>query len=272
MRAASSVQDLLADPIGAYLAGHSFVAWFQARLAGAFASRRLHPDDEPIIRELLVSPVLPPGYDLLLDSSELDVFDERAYELLDVFFASGGVQLTARLRRFALVRPGGLTGAGLAGMLYDKVKPIVDAGVFTTRGEAMAWLGYAADAPEVAEIEALLGVVYAAPPIVRRLRELLRQDAGMTLGKAARALGTSERSLQRELARSRTSFRQELTHAQVRTAESLLTGTDDKIETIANRLGFAAAPAFITMFARAVGETPDQFRQRHRARGRGAKS
>jgi AraC-like DNA-binding protein len=263
VRAAGSVRDLLEDPIGSYLAGESFVVWFQPRLAGAFGFGRVKSADLPALRELLLSPVLDRGYDMLCDLGAVEVFDDSAFELLDTALQQGA-DLLARIRRLTLVRPDGLVGAGLAGLFYDRVKPITEAGLFADRVEALTWLGYAAYARERIEIDDLIAGVHTVPLIVRRVRELLMRDiAGATLEGVSHALGRSGRSLQRQLLEARTSFRDELTRARVRIAESLLVASDDKIEALATQLGFASVSAFTTLFGRVVGETPDEFR-RHR--------
>ena len=264
MHPAASVDAILADPIDHYYAGRSFVVWFQRRLAGAFGFDRLHPDDEPVLARLLVTPVLTAGYDLLCDFGAVEQLDERAFTLLAAFL-DHHPELLKALGKFAFVRPPGLAGAGLTGLFYEKVDPIASAGLFGDRSEALDWLGYAPGAPERDEIEKLVATVQQLSPTLRRLRAHLFQDVDVaTLDQAAAALGTSSRSLQRELAGAKTSFRAELARVRMRIAESLLTSTDEKIETIAHRTGFASVSAFTTAFTRNAGETPHEFRRRRR--------
>jgi len=264
VRPAGSVDEILSDPIDRYLAGRSFVVWFQPRLAGAFGFGRLDPADEPQLSQLLVTPVLPAGYDLLCDFGAVEQLDERAFALLGGFL-DGHPELVKALGKFAFVRPPGLAGAGLTGLFYEKVDPIACANLFADRSEALDWLGYAPSAPQRHDIDELVATVDALSPTLRRLRVHLFRDVGIaTLDQAASALGTSSRSLQRELAAAGTSFRAELARTRVRIAESLLTNTDDKIESIAHRTGFASVSAFTVAFTRAVGETPHEFRRRRR--------
>jgi AraC-like DNA-binding protein len=265
VRAATSVDDVLADPVGAYFAGASFLVWFQPDLAGAFAFGRLAPSDYPLVQRLLVTPSLPRGYDLLCDTSAIEVFDERAFELLATILQLKGAELLGGIRRLALIRPAGLVGATIAGLFYERVLPHVDAALFADRAEALDWLGYAPNARTRTEIDDVIHAFYAVPQVLRDLRALLVQHvADATLASAAQALGRSERSLQRELARANTSFRAELTRARIRVAESLLASSDDKVETIAHQLGFASLPAFTTLFGEVVGESPGEFRKRRR--------
>lgn len=70
---------------------------------------------------------------------------------------------------------------------------------------------------------------------------------------------------QRHLADTKTSFRDELAAVRIQVAKQRLVETDDKIEVIANDLGFRSVPAFTTMFGRLIGESPQAFRDRRRA-------
>jgi len=267
VRGATSVQDILANPVGAYLAGDSFLVWFHARLAGGFAFGRLAHVDHPLLGQLLGRDAIPPGYDMLVDTSTVEVFDDRSFGFLTGFLEMHGREVLARIRRFALVKPAGLAGAGVTGLFYEQIRALSDAKLFDDRREGLDWLGYAPDAAERTDIDEIINVTFGVSPLVRSLREWLgREIAHATLAGAARALATSERSLQRELARAKTSFRAELVQARVRVAENLLTTTDDKVETIARHLGFASVPAFTTLFHKVYGETPVELR-RKRARG-----
>jgi AraC-like DNA-binding protein len=267
VRVATSVKDVLGDPVGAYFAGQSFMVWFQPNLAGSFAFGRLVAADFPLVHELITTPVLPAGYDMLCDCSAVEVFDERAFTLIAGVLEQRASELLRDVRRFAVVRPAGLAGASVSGVFYDKLQPHVEAALFAHRAEALGWLGYPANAPERAEIDAVIGTFHDVPPFLRDLRALLVTDiAEATLASAAKLLGKSDRSLQRELARANTSFRAEQTRARVRVAEGLLASGDDKIEAIARQLGFASVPAFTALFGRIAGESPVEFRRR---RGRG---
>jgi AraC-like DNA-binding protein len=267
VRGATSVQDILANPVGSYLAGESTLVWFHAKLAGGFTFRQLAHADHALLDQILGRRAIPPPYDMLIDSSTVEVFDDRSFAFLAGFLEAHGQKALTEIDRFALVKPAGLAGAGLAGLFYEKIRAFVNAQMFADRSDALDWLGYAADAPERVEIDELIEVTFGVSPLVRSLRDWLgREIAHATLASAARALATSERSLQRELARAKTSFRTELVQARVRAAENLLITTDDKVETIARQLGFRSVPAFTTLFHRVYGETPIELR-RKRARG-----
>jgi AraC-like DNA-binding protein len=253
--------------VGSYLVGESVLVWFHRRLAGGFAYQRLAHADHALLFQLLGREVIPSPYDMLVDTSTVEVFDAKSFAFLATFLDTQGRVSLERIRRFALIKPAGLAGAGVAGLFYEKIRKHVDAEMFADRATAADWLGYPVDAPERIDMEQVIDSTFGCSPIVRALRDWLeREVADATLSRAARALATSERTLQRELLRARTTFRAELVQARVRVAETLLTTTDDKVETIARQLGFASVPAFTTSFTKVTGETPVELRRR-RARG-----
>ena len=104
--------------------------------------------------------------------------------------------------------------------------------------------------------------------VVQALRRHLMVELAQTsLAHAARALAMSTRSLQRQLAAAGTSLRLELERARFERARAQLVASDVKLEALALELGFASPSHFASRFRRAVGETPSQYRARHRAVG-----
>lgn len=254
----------MADPVGSYLAGESMVVWFHEGLAGGFTFKRLAHGDHGLLVTLLGAHVLQPPYDMIVDVSTVDVFDTKSFALLATFLDSDlGKHALYSLGQLALVKPAGLAGASVAGLFYEKIRKHADAELFDNRATAFDWLGYDSDAPERDQAEHVLETVFGVSPSVRALRDWLERDlVDATLARAAQALAMSERTLQRELSRAKTSFRAELSRVRVRVAETLLTSTDDKVETIARQLGYASVPAFTTSFSKLYGETPIELRRR----------
>jgi AraC-like DNA-binding protein len=105
------------------------------------------------------------------------------------------------------------------------------------------------------------------PPLLGELRSLLRaHDGKLTVEEAARLLGRSTRSLQRELeAVSATSFRDEQARARMAAVAELLAASDDKIAAIAARVGLSAA-GLNRLIRDRIGTTVDAWRRRLRSR------
>ena len=268
MREAESIADFLADPVGRFVAGRSFVTWMQTTRRGGTTHFGVHDAyDEARLTELYVMPEHPAlviPYDVLFDSSALDAFDRSNFALLAGFLEQQVGTLATSARRFAMVKPSGMIGAMFAGVFHEWIEPRLPvASLFADRAEALEWLGLPAGNEERRALDRMFEAVLATP-LLRSLRKLIDADLrDATLATAATTLGTSERSLQRHLAEHGTSFRDELIGARIRAAGALLLHGNEKVEAIAHQLGFQSVSAFISVFGRMVGEPPDAFRKRH---------
>jgi AraC-like DNA-binding protein len=262
LRASGSVREFLADPIGAYITGRSFAVWAQtpARV-GSILLGPIERSDHAALTELFAlarSPALADSYDALHDLGAAETLDRASFELVEQFLSTPAL----RPRRFAVVRPQGLAGAAFAGLFHDRVRPHTDGALFATRDEALVWLGVPADDPARVQLDTMIDSIAQIPPELRRLRSVLAADLReATLERAAAALSTSTRTLQRYLASQDTTFRDELTRVRVAAAESLLVTDDLPIKEIAIALGFESIAAFTSMFTRAVGESPLEYRR-----------
>jgi AraC-like DNA-binding protein len=96
--------------------------------------------------------------------------------------------------------------------------------------------------------------------------QLCAQLEGSQAGAAplARALGMSERTLRRRLQDHATSYQQLLDDVRSEQARTWIEQSDDTLEAIAGRLGFADTSSFFHAFKRWTGTTPAQFRRRQR--------
>jgi len=185
----------------------------------------------------------------------------RSYGLLAQYMARWS-DIAPRIERLAIVRPPGMANAISAGVFHETIRPDTHAQLFDRRGDALAWLESSDDT--IAAIEGALATA-AEPAMLRELRHHLAADLrNASLESTARALATSERSLQRALAGLRTSFRDELDRVRIATAERLLLDGDLKIEAIAHEIGCKSPSAFYDLFRRRVGDSPQSFRDRHR--------
>lgn len=267
LRAARDVAAFLADPVGAYVTGASFVVWVESpERLGMFHVGAFDRADEPALAQLfaiVVHPALAPRYDVLHDIADVSTFEQPAFEFFVGFLRQWVGELVPRIRKVAVVKPSGVAGAAFTGLFHEWVVPNFDAQLCATRAEAYAFLATPDDARDTIEE---MGAATAGEPALRRLRAVLEADLrDASLMSVADAMSTSTRTLQRMLTANQTTFRQELMAARLRVAQSLLLARDDKIEAIAEELGFASSGAFSTMFRTAFGETPSEFRDRYRA-------
>ena len=94
--------------------------------------------------------------------------------------------------------------------------------------------------------------------VALRVREQLASIDGAphTIGKVARHLAMSERTLRRRLAEEDTTFRDLTDEVHRMLAEELLATGALSVEDIAQRLGYAEATSFIAAFKRWTGTTP----------------
>jgi AraC-like DNA-binding protein len=268
MQPAASPEEMLAAPLGKYYAGSSFVVWVQSpTLAGSVYFGRPSEEDFPALMALgplPLSPALTPPFDAVIDCTRLDGLSVAAFEALVRHLAEvGGV--TQRVHRAAVVRPGNMTGATLGGLFYEWVATRFAAALFTDPVEAYRWLGRPDGDGERLAVEAALTEALGVPSFLRGLREWLGVHLDEpSVTTAARALGLSPRSLQRHLQGAGTHFRGEVDRARVRAAEALLIDGGDKLEIIARQVGCGSLSHFSTLFRRATGETPSDFRSRRR--------
>jgi len=130
---------------------------------------------------------------------------------------------------------------------------------FDDEDAAFAWAGASAAQRDVAALRASL---LEPPDIVRRVRLALdAHDAPLSLKALARAVGSSERTLQRHLASAGSSVRAERTRHLLARAERLLAGTDLDLSAIAAMLGLSSAGRLIALFRAERNMTPDAWRR-----------
>jgi AraC-like DNA-binding protein len=98
--------------------------------------------------------------------------------------------------------------------------------------------------------------------IVRATREALLDDPARRADQVARRLGLSLRALQRELASAGSSFVSLRVEARLERAVELLESSDEKLATIAERLGFRSRAHFGVWFRGRTGRAPSELRPR----------
>jgi AraC-like DNA-binding protein len=261
--------DFVASPLGRYLIGESWlfyyidphlsglVFWGRIRAADAEAAARISPDVHGVAQKPHVA---------LIDTRRVEHVEPTVYAVTSAYVTRNRDRLRAISDRLAIVHSPGIIGTIATGF-FQLVPPPYPVRVFGDRPAALDWLEQSASEPMFREIDRIIDDALHSSPIQRDLRAILTRDLrGADLENAARALGTSERSLQRRLAEQDTSFQRELALARVSAAKKLLLETDVSLTEIAFDVGCASLPTFSALFRRVVGESPSQWRTRERER------
>lgn len=198
-----------------------------------------------------------PPRDTLVDVTHLRASDRDAFQVVRDTLESRREERAHVVRRQAIVALGEYGAVFLRGYLA-MFPPPYELCDFETRADALTWLGHPCCAVEVDEIEAV------RDDLVFQLRNWLSvtELAEATLELAARALGTTARTIQRKLAAEATGFAAELTRAQIARAKRLMHETDRKLSDIALDVGCATPSVFSDLFRRVTGESPSQWRRR----------
>jgi AraC-like DNA-binding protein len=276
MQPAASIEEFLAAPVGKWIAGKSYVIWvYSPSLAGSVYLGRPDEDDFPALLQMAplpLHPALAPPFDAVIDCTRIEGLSTQSFEVLVQYLGTIG-DVVGRIRRVAVVRPstssGNMASATLGGLFHELVATRFPAALFTDAAEAFRWLKRPRGDVERALIDATLAQALGVPPLLRGLRDwlgaqLVEGAEPPSVAGAARSLGVSPRSLQRHLHDAGTRFRVEVDRARVRAAEGLLIEGDAKLEAIARQVGCASLSHFSTLFRRATGEAPSDFRQRRR--------
>jgi AraC-like DNA-binding protein len=268
-------RDELAEaPVGRYVAGETFAHYCASpRLWGVLLWGRPSERDAFELGRSLVLELAPPAvpHVSIVDCSRLAAGDPAAFKAADRYMRANRAMLERWVERLALIRPAGMGGALVAGAFEVLPRPYA-VGVVEDAAAAVAWLAGEGHADlGVGDVPAMLADIYAeassTPHVVGALRAFLDMHlVDIELPAAAKALGTSERTLQRKLAEASTSFTDELADARIRAARRMLLDTEMSLTSIALEVGCASLQHFGALFRRKTGESPSAFRARSRLR------
>lgn len=267
MKAAREIDRFLSDPVGRHCVGATYLVWASSpTLCGLTAWGRSGMQEVQEMARLFDlgrHPAFLRGHDVLIDAAQVAAIDWGAFTTLTEHVKSRLREWGERIRRMAVIVPPGPVGFILGG-LAPLLDPRFSIKFFSAPGEALAWLGRDDARAMVEELESLVDEARCTSPLLRALHAyLVASLRGAGVQAAARALKMAPRSLQRELRKSGTSFNAELQRARVHAASGLLAHSDEKIEAIARRVGCSSSSHLSTLFRKAMGETPAQFRTRH---------
>jgi len=262
---AATASQLRRRPVGRYLARAASVHFcVDQALWGLLLWGRPTAADALELGRSLVYELHPrtPPHRSIVDASRLEGGDEGAFSLLQRYLTDNAEALGRAVTRLALIRPGGMRGAMVAGA-YQVLPSPYPVRVFDDLRAGLSWLD-AGDAHDV--IADMTRAVLGAPLVLTKLRAFLDAHLDATLASAARALRTSDRSLQRKLADAGVTFQSEQADARVHAAQRRLADSDAPVTTIALDVGCASPQHFSALFRRRTGQSPSAWRARERQR------
>lgn len=268
LAATDTVEDFVSAPLGRCVLGPTYLVWCAAPdLHGAIIWSAL---DESSLRELVAigryesHPALAPRRRVLVDCQAVAYVDADAMIQFAGLARDRVAPWAETIERQAVIVP-----AGLPGILIGGALPSVGASHpmrFTQQAEAaLAYIDHPAARAAHEAATRIADAQRGRALLISRLHAHLGRDpSSPTLESVAAALGMSERTLQRELARLGTSFSEELRRVRISVAESLLLHSDLKIDAIAVRVGFGNASRMSATLRRELNVTASGLRARVR--------
>jgi AraC-like DNA-binding protein len=272
MRRARDIAAYVADPIGRYVGGPTYLHFFaDAGLCGIVFWGR---PDEHAIRMLTraLDVELPDRcgpHATYVDARRLAAVDEAAFYALSSYVGTHAELFGEKVTHQAIVRPEGVLGAMVAGF-YDVTPSVTPERrrIFNNPEEAFRWIGREDATAVIEEIAAAYAAASARPELLEALHQHLAVHLrAITVSSVARSLGVSPRTLQHYLRRAGTSFRREVNAARVRAAQQLLQAGETKLTFIALEVGCASSQHFSTLFRKETGCAPSAWRARGRVQG-----
>ena len=259
--------EFLGDPVGRWSVVASSVLVFFASptLGGCVAWGRPSLDDTRRVLEVFEAfrhPTIAPRFDVVVDGRGVQGVDPEALAALVGWLDAHKGELTTRVRLQLGVVDDTMVGFALSGIL-----PVLgdthSFRIVRDRRAALRALTPDADALS-AEIDACVAHAGEVAPALRALRAHLRgRLVDASIESAAKGLHVSPRTLQRVLREGGTTFRSELKDARFGAARELLVQGDDKISSIAARVGLSDS-ALAALVREKSGATPAELRKRSR--------
>jgi AraC-like DNA-binding protein len=262
---AASLADFASAPLGRFFGGEHFVyAWPRPDLCVTVVWGEPGLEDFERLASLYALELHAPAepHASVIDAHKVERMGQRGFEKLAAYVEAHREVMRKWVTRLAIVRPSGFAGAIAAGF-YETTEAPYPVEVFAEPADAYAWVGAAPST--AATLAALVEGSSDAPAMLRELRRALEArlpDA--TLEGLAKDLGLAVRTLQRRLKEHGTTFRRELSGAQVRAAERWLSGTDAPISRIAFEVGCGTPQHLSALFKQTTGQSPTEWRAARR--------
>ncbi|MDP3277949.1 MAG: helix-turn-helix transcriptional regulator [Deltaproteobacteria bacterium] len=250
-------------PVGHYTQTASALLWCASpSLGGARVWGRPSSEETREIVGLLglYEHAMAESFSVVLDTAAIDEIDPAAALVMLGWVKEHRKSFLRRVQMQANVIRDNAVGFAFVGILsaFGASHPFR---VFTDRVEAFRAIDPAVGPALGEEIERLVEGIRGTAPELHALRARLAIEPTLSLAQAATALGVSRRSLQRTLASGGCTFRGELTDARFAHAQALLRTTDDKLATVAARVGLSER-SLTSLFLARTGVTPGAWRQR----------
>ncbi len=249
------------SPVGRYTSTASAVVWCASpSLAGWHLWGRPDETETRAILQVLTSyRAIAPRFDIVADTRSVELVNPPALAIFVPWLVEHQRELRARVRLQANVIRRDATGYLLMGVLAS-LGDLYPFKTFTEPVEAFRSVAGEQGVPLAAEMEEIVGRVRAVPSAILALRAMLAEDVEVGIDDAARRLSMSSRSLQRALQQHRTSFHDEQTSARFALAQALLRDGDEKVASVARRVG-CSERTLTSLFRARTGLTPSDWRK-----------
>ncbi|MDQ3031515.1 MAG: helix-turn-helix domain-containing protein [Myxococcota bacterium] len=199
------------------------------------------------------------GHASFVDGRSLEAIDVLAFGKLLAYLVARQHAWGPNIGRQAILHPGGFVGVVVAGAL-KVARPPHPFECFEEGAAAFSWCGVADLHDDVEALRAASDT----PEIVRGVRTVLRERGLVGAAETAKALGLSQRTLQRRLEEAGSSLREARDHHLSEQIEHLLGGTDLDLDAIAAAVGLSSASHLVTHFRSTHGTTPGAWRTQRR--------
>jgi AraC-like DNA-binding protein len=257
--------DFDGQPAQRFFAGRCFCFWQDGTRAFGTVmwGRPLDADIEAMIPffEVGLDPRFS-GHASFVDCRAIDSIDMLAFGKLLAYLVRRRHAWGPNVGRQAILHPQGLVGALVAGALHVARPPYPFACFQGDGADAFAWCGVQDLHPNV---EAIRAPLIGSPEVTRGVRTVLEERGLASIAEVARALGISQRTLQRRLGDAGTTFREERDRYLTFEIERLLHGTELDLEAIAAEVGLSSASNLVAHFRATHGTTPGVWRAEQRA-------
>lgn len=198
-------------------------------------------------------------YRHFIDFSRLTHADPEVFGCLATWARGARARAEAVHRWQAIVVPAGVLGAVVYGF-HRSLGYDVETHFFESTEAAVADRFRGAERRAFEREVLPLLAAPARAGLRAQLRTLLRDQPTLSISDAARALGASSRTLQRQLRDADTSFQAERLEARLALARLRLADPTTKIETVARELGFASRQHFAKLLRTITGAKPSALR------------